>query len=398
MRILVVAPTYPHPEANAGDRQCFEIVRLLAQEHYVTFMPLRDSAESAADRLRGAGADVITAGQHTLDSLLGRRPFDVIIFEFWHSAYWSIPIVRAVQPWARIIVDTVDVHFARMEAAVEAGIETPPQAAEQKQKELQTYSWADCLITVTEEDRNHITRGGIETPCVVVPLLYRARRRSVKKRGPNVLFVGGFVHQPNVDGLLWFTSQAWPTVRASVANAVLTVVGGDAPPAIAALDGSDGIQVVGRVPDTTPYLDAAAVSIAPLRYGAGMKGKVIEAMAAGVPVVTTAFGVQGTGCVHGEEALVGDTAGDLACHVISVLTKPDLYEPMALRAQQRIEQLCGEESVSKRLDKVLDTVGPPHGPRGYAFAARRAARAARSRLRGLLQASRSAVSRREGLP
>ena len=127
-------------------------------------------------------------------------------------------------------------------------------------------------------------RGGVSRRGVI-PVVVPCRERPGRDRRPELLFLGGFQHAPNLDGLSWFVREAWPAVRVAVPGARLTVVGSNPTPEVERLGGRDGIEVVGRVPETGPYLERAALMVAPLRYGAGMKTKVVEAMAAGLAVV-----------------------------------------------------------------------------------------------------------------
>ncbi len=372
-RILVVAPSYPVYTGNAGDRQLVETLRILSRRHDVALFAFRnDGREEAEGALRDSGIDLTGESDLSVGDLLWRRPFDVVMFEFWHSAWWNMAIVHERQPWASTVVHTRDVHFARSEAARQLGVMQPANREEQKARELETYAGVDGLVVHTCEDRDLLREESVVTPIMVVPLLYRTSVRADRLRDREVLFVGGFKHRPNVDGLLWFVSEAWPRVLATVPDAKLTVVGGDAPPEVVALADQPGIRLMGRVPDTAPFLDAAMVSIAPLRYGAGMKGKVVEAMAAGVPVVTTSFGIQGLGARHGSEVLIGSTAEELAAHTISTLSSPDGYRELGLMGQRLIEATCSESMVAARLDDVMRSLPGSAGPSAGALTLRRA--------------------------
>src|SRR5690606_4514163 len=121
-----------------------------------------------------------------------------------------------------------------------------------------------------------------------------------------------FRHDPNLDGVTWFVNEIWPGVRARHPAARLTVIGSYPTRAVHALGETAGVTVLGYVPDLEPHLDRAAVAIAPLRFGAGMKGKVTDAMAAGLPVVTTTIGAQGLDLVGGRHAWIADDADAFA--------------------------------------------------------------------------------------
>ncbi|MBL8055901.1 MAG: glycosyltransferase, partial [Anaerolineales bacterium] len=163
-----------------------------------------------------------------------------------------------------------------------------------------------------------------------------------------VVFVGGFQHQPNVDAVLFFARSVWPEVVRHLPEARFRIVGPDAPAAVQAL-ASRTIEVVGHVADLTPVLNAARLAVAPLRYGAGMKGKVVQALAAGLPVVTTPIGAEGLPVVPGRHALVAETPADLAQAVIRAYTDAALWQQLAQAGQALIAAHYSEVVVALRL-------------------------------------------------
>ncbi len=143
---------------------------------------------------------------------------------------------------------------------------------------------------------------------------------DARRQAHTAIFTGVLDYEPNVDGVLWFVREAWPRVRARFGDARLCVVGSRPAPAISALHGRDGIEVTGRVAEVPPWLDQAAVSIAPLRLARGVQNKVLEAMSAGVPVVASPEAVQGLGAASEREPgllLAGDPEA-MAARVSSV--------------------------------------------------------------------------------
>ena len=138
----------------------------------------------------------------------------------------------------------------------------------------------------------------------VVPSTYPVARDvpGFTQRVPrSLLFVGGFQHSPNPDAVLFFCRQVLPLVRRSLPGVTVTIVG-DAPPKEVIALSSAQITVTGWVPHVEPYLASHCISIAPLRFGAGLKGKIMEAMGTGLPVVTTSVGAEGMELVHGATA------------------------------------------------------------------------------------------------
>jgi glycosyltransferase involved in cell wall biosynthesis len=237
-------------------------------------------------------------------------------------------------------------------AGVEAG----------RPREIATYEAADAVIAITEDDRRTLeTLPGIK--CIyTIPNIVPLQSRSLRNRQKELLFVGIFNHAPNPDGLLWFVHCVWPKVRARVNDAILTVIGRFAPAEIQALDGKDGISILGYVPETASYLDRAAISIAPLRFGAGMKGKVTEALASGVPVVTTTIGAQGFGIVSGVHALVANDPENFAANIVQLLNDEVYATKIGCAGRELVAELCSPEKVASQLNSMVAELLPSRRP------------------------------------
>ncbi len=354
--ILSVSLNLPRPDRAAGDLRYFRLLALLARRHRVDLFAYHDRTADA-EYVRGleqVGVNVLPSdGYGGLRTVVRSRRYDIGWFEFWTSAASTGDIFRQHQPWAKFVVDSVDMHFAREAGALAVGDADAESVARNRGRELAVYNGSDAVVVITDHDRDTLRGAGYSGPTYTIPLIIPSRPRPDLSRRPEVLFVGGFNHRPNADGLLWFARNMWGGVRAAVPTAELTVAGSDPPPEVTELDGKDGIRVLGYVPETGPYLDRAAVAIAPLRYGAGMKGKVAEALLSGVPVVTTSIGAQGFGIVSGEHALVADTPADFAASVQRVLTDNAFAGRLGAAGRSLVAALCTPEAVGGALDGVI---------------------------------------------
>ena len=359
-KILIISTSLPKPDVAAGDVRFFAMLQVLAKTNAVDLLTFEDynSPESASykQKLQAIGVNVLRNGKLGLEQAVLQRVYDIVIFEFWRCAAQCMDMIRRQQPQAKVVIDSVDIHFVREEAGLAFGISEPALVSANKQKEIETYQRADLIVVVTPEDREALISVNIRVPQMLVPMIVPIRVREKKQRALELLFVGGFRHPPNVDGLLWFLHECWPAVRAQIPDVKLTVVGSHAPQGIQDLNGKDNIEVAGFVPDTAPYLDKAFLSIAPLRFGAGMKGKVTEAMAAGIPVVTTTYGVQGLNAASGQNIMVGDDPEVFAKHVITLLSDAKLAEEIGLAGQEHIKQLCSVEVVEKQLVEMVSAL------------------------------------------
>lgn len=357
MRILFVNNIIPRHGETGGEGRMLEILRALSRHHHVTvYSPTPPAAAKQGpgdrDRVLALGVREVVEGFWNLGRLLAQKRFDLLFCEFWEMAEEMIPPFRAANPHSSVVVDSVDLHYVREEAAVKIGQCTFERAQNTRRRELAVYNEADLVVTVTTDDDKILREVLPDTPTVIIPIIVPCAPRPRLQRAKKLFFVANFHHLPNADGITWFAKEIWPTVKSAVPDAALEVAGREPPPAVKSLAAIPGIAVIGWIPETAPYLDQAALSIAPLRYGGGMKVKVTEALARGVPVVTTSFGVQGFGGKSGEHYCVADDPQGFAAAVIHLLQDPVAAEAMAARGQNLVQNLCSPEAVGRIVETL----------------------------------------------
>ncbi|MCX6004551.1 MAG: glycosyltransferase, partial [Chloroflexi bacterium] len=234
---------------------------------------------------------------------MSRQKYDLAFFEFYWLAEKYLPYFWHYQPDAVAMVDSVDVHFARELSQASLGLITWKKAGRTKKREIRVYRNTDVVIAVSEEDVALIKKEFENGNILLIPNIVPSVKRTEIHRESIIIFIGSYAWPPNVDAIRWFTEKIWPTVYSRRNDARMQIIGSSAPPEIEALKGVPGVEVLGYVPDTTCYLEQAAISIAPLRFGGGMKGKVNEALAHGIPVITTSIGAQGFHSKNGVEMI-----------------------------------------------------------------------------------------------
>lgn len=361
MKILFSNYAVPRLAENGGESRMLAIIKALAETNDVTVyatdpeLPGARGAEVCA-HLIGLGVRNVVSGHWNLGRLLAGSRFDLLYCEFWHVAELLVPPFRAANPRSPVVVDSVDLHFVREEAGVKIGSCSPERAADTRHRELAIYREADLAVTVTREDDSilHELLPGIRT--VIVPIIVPLHGRRPAAREKILSFIGNFNHPPNADGIAWFGREIWPAVKQSIPDAKLEIVGRDPPPVVKSLGETAGIHLLGWVPETAPCLDRAAISIAPLRFGGGMKVKVTEALAHGLPVVSTSFGVQGFGGRSGEHYRVADDPADFAQAVVDLLQNPTEAQAMGLRGQFLVERLCSPQAVDRVVTDIPSQV------------------------------------------
>ena len=214
-----------------------------------------------------------------------------------------------------------------------------------------------ATVVVSEPDAETLRTLNPALPVLVIPNgvdTYTFRPRPVG-RIPALLFVGNYEYPPNVDAALRLATEIFPAVQAEVPEARLWLVGNAPPPALMAL-ASESVRVTGRVPDVRPYLARAGAFVSPLRLGAGIKNKVLEALAMGCPVAATPLSVDGIAVLDGESALIAPAEG-LAAACVRLLRDPDLRTRMGVAGRALIEQQYSWAGVAAQYAALYREVG-----------------------------------------
>ena len=363
MNWLIVNPELPQSDRTSGGLRLQTFIELLRAQgcvcHYLVTTPETErrrigDADWAryCSALKDVGVEVLTM---PLQEALEIHQPDVVMFEFFHVARPFLRTVRAMTPRARVVVDSVDLNFRRYHAKADlSGLpEDRAKARQVEEHELETYRRSELVLTLTDDEAGELNRRLPGVPTFNLPNIHPLPDVDRHEEAtPEVLFIGSFTHEPNVDAVRWFRDDVWPRVRAARPDARWTIIGANAPDDISAL-ASDGIVFEGRVPLTDPYLKRAWISIAPLRFGAGMKGKVGEALAWGVPVVTTSFGAQGYGIESGRSGVLADTAESFADAVVALMSNARQRVELGSSGRSLIAGRFTREAVAASLPEML---------------------------------------------
>lgn len=193
-------------------------------------------------------------------------------------------------------------------------------------------------------------------PIEVIPITVDTDEVSPIKRQPDadhLVYVGTMYWPPNVDGVLWFASEVWPLIRAKRPAAQFDVVGARPPQSVVALghEGS-GINVAGYVEDLDAYLTRTGVFIVPLRAGGGMRVKILNALAQGLPIVSTSLGCEGIQVTHGQDILIADTPAEFAQATLRVLNDPELAAQLGRNGRRLAETVYDYRVACRPLDEI----------------------------------------------
>jgi hypothetical protein len=355
--VLFFYPDMPEPSRSAGHTRAAEIAHALRRLGYRTTLMCETSAgyEAAAVRFAGDGIEVAAADRgDDLDALL-RRGFDAAIVSFHTLAGRAVPALRAVSPRTRIAVDSVDVHFLRMRRAAElAGDQVGIARAERERaQELAVYAAADVVLAVTEAERDLL--GGL-LPGMDVQVLGNVHRLAEAvpplAGRSGALFVGSYGHAPNADAVRWLCAEVMPLLRAAEYHGPIVVAGSGMPDDLARLIAAAGADPRGFVPSMQDELGARRISIAPLRFGAGLKGKVGESLAEGVPVVATTIAAEGFDRPE-RGMLIADDAAGFADAILQLDRDDALWARLSQGGRELVSATLGTAACEAALERIL---------------------------------------------
>ena len=371
--ILWMAPHLPRADREGGHARMLRMLTTLKEAGHAVALWAENGHD--ADRygrvLEAAGIPWFAHARRTrwerparsepallnLGDVLDAVRWAAVVLSFPEFAERMIPEVRAHAPWAAVLVDDVDLHHVRHEREGA----TAPNAME-KTRELAIYARADGLITASDAETAIVRE---EVPGLAVRTFAVAAEEPRPSTGTpraSVLFLGNFGHPPNVDAVAWWVGELADRVARDVGRRVpLRVIGsGTDAYADAWSAAGDRLDVVGWVPDLDDELARARVFVAPLRFGAGTKGKLATALAHGVPVVTTTVGAEGFSDEVLDALVVADDAHELAAAIARLVTDDPAWEGAVERTRRaasvavRRQQVAVEELVAwvaRRIDE-----------------------------------------------
>ena len=367
-RALVIAPRLPEFDRESGLLRVSDVIDMLLRRDWdVAFGCLwtPTDRERYVHQLEQRGVET-HAPLERLDSIRTPNGFDLAILVSFYVAERFLPELRQTSPATRVIVDSVDLHFLRkMRDKLRLGAGLAPGQLELRQargliREVNAYAAADAVLTVSEKEAALINdlcgRQDLALPLPDAEELPRSRVPLRKRRG--ILFLANFLHEPNCDAASYLCTEIVPRLDSSLlAEHEILIVGTGAEEHMQGLaDGLSHVKTVGWVPSVVPYLHAARLSVVPLRYGAGTKRKVIQALMAGTPTVTTRFGAEGLGVQDRRQILIADDPDAFAAAIERLLQSPLAWRTLARRGRKHVVRLHGRATIEERFERVLETV------------------------------------------
>ncbi|HRD67482.1 MAG TPA: glycosyltransferase [Candidatus Competibacter sp.] len=368
-RILILDQLTPTPDKDSGSVDAFFQMKILVGLGYrVSFLPVYDLAyvpRYTAD-LQRLGVECLyppyvpSVEQHLAER--GGR-YDYVILTRVATAQTFLDGVRRYCPRAKIVFNTVDLHFLREErqAQVEGDPELARKARLTRRIETSLMQKVDGTWVISEAEEALLKEAVPGVRIFHLPLVMdipdRAEMPFADRK--DLFFIGGFLHRPNVDAALYFVQEIWPQIRERLPGARFHIVGSHPPPEVLDLAESD-VVVTGFVPDAAPYFNGCRFSVAPLRFGAGLKGKVGRSLGYGCPVVASPIAVEGSGLIDGVNVLVAEGAEAFADAVVALYRDEERWQTLSANGIAFYESHYSFAVGQKRIAEIFDTLENRH--------------------------------------
>ncbi|HST56311.1 MAG TPA: glycosyltransferase [Solirubrobacteraceae bacterium] len=368
--VLIVDHRVPMWDRDAGSLRMLEIMRsLTALGARVTFMSDNFAAPQPYTRaLQRLGVEVLY-GQLDVNAELATigPKLSMVILSRPHTASRWLDALREFAPAATVVYDTVDLHWLREARrgalGAAAGSFEPsngslasmaPKAKALRELELAMIRATDATLVVSDSERVQVEQDVPGARVVIVPTVHDVEAHvPAPADRSGILFVGGFEHTPNVDAAVRLVQHVMPAVWRELGDVRVTIVGPSPPPEVQAL-AAPLVDVTGWVEDLRPLLDSSRLMLAPLRYGAGLKGKITQCLAVGLPVVTTPIGAEGLEGDGEQFVLVAEDARELAAHAVRAYRDDELWQELSRAGQALIERQCSTAVLTERLSGLLE--------------------------------------------
>jgi len=386
MNVLMLTPYVPYPPSFGGAVRIYNLIRQISRKHTLHLLSMRAPDGGDPNGLRSYAASVTTvlqldakkrwkqlrslfsmrsfqwrqhenaAMQATIHRLVKEKQIDLIVVEFSQMAGFTFP------PGVPVVLDEHNVEFdllnriAAREVSLARRSYNRFEAAKFRREEIAACRSASMTWVTSTRDGDLLKKYAPELRTALitngVDCGYFARP-DVPRQPDMGVFVGATNYFPNKDGVLFFLREIDGLIRRVRPQFHLKVIGGKPPPAVLA-EQSATVDILGSVEDVRPHMWGASVFVVPLRMGGGTRFKIVEAMAAGVPVVTTSLGMEGIPAVHEQDLLVADTPQDFADAVIRVLTDSALSEKLIRNGLDFVRNHFDWSLIGDRVNDALE--------------------------------------------
>ncbi len=368
--LLVIGYTWPEPNATAAGQRIMWLLQGFLQKGYqITFASTAGPGAYEADLVSlGIEKVRIRLNDTSFDRFLSARSFSLILFDRFLTEEQFIWRIRDCLPNARLLMDTEDLHslrYSREEAVRKGRVWRPSDWVRDPRfyREIASLFRADLNLIISKPEMELLTG---QVPLLRSKLVYVPFGSHIEEQGKvqsfdgrsDFVFIGNGKHRPNLDAILQLKGEIWPRIRSLLPKGKLQIYGAYLPEHILQLHTpEEGFEVKGWAPDLKTVFGKARVQIAPLRFGAGVKGKVLEAARHGLPTMGTSMAFEGILNTSGKVAFSADTADDFARKAVHLYNHVTVWE-RALSIQ-KTEAAKHHMTTFSPLTKALEMLEKP---------------------------------------
>lgn len=363
--ILVIDATLPFYNKDSGSLRIYRIIKIFIDMGMrVIYAPYNTNKEQPYyTHLISMGVEVRTGLLHKIREDMGSVATQLLpaIKYIWVArpeiAYEFLPWLLTLKntPW---IYDTVDLHHLRLKRQAELNNDNSllKESLRIKEIELQCSRLASATVAITEKEKEVLKSYHIKNVHVIsnVHTLDSLKNAKPFHDRHGLLFIGGYDHKPNVDAALWLVKKIMPIVWQQKPFVRLFLLGSKPPKSILQL-ADERVIVPGFIPEVQEYFYSCRMSVSPLRYGAGMKGKIGQSMEYGLPVISTSIGAEGMHLVHGVNALIADDHKSFAAEIIALYDDAALWERLQQNAADTLKHF-DEAAATHRLSELFSSL------------------------------------------
>ena len=360
-RAFVVDNYMLTPDRESGSLRMVNLFSVLQELGYkVTFAAANlEAPEPYVSQLQTLGVECLyrpytrSIARHLAEH---GRDYDLAILSRADAAARTMLHVKRHCPHARIVFDTVDLHFLREARLAEltGDRRTRSLAQRRKAQELALIDAADATLVVSATELELLRAERPHARLHLVSNIHRifgSARPFAERR--DILFIGAFAHPPNTDAVQWLAREILPRVWAELPELHCHVIGADPPAQIRALGGPN-LTVHGYVPDVAPFFASCRLSVAPLRYGAGVKGKINQSLSHGVPVVATPQAAEGMHLTNERSALIAEDPLAFAAAIVRLYTDASLWGCISAAGLEIMDRHFGFAAARRAMREVVD--------------------------------------------
>lgn len=362
--MLVIYSYILSPDRDAGSLRMYNLLQIfIALSWRVTFA-VSDLLSSTAQLnfLQAIGVNILE--KESVDSIEAHlqqygQKYDLVIMSALSVALKYLSPIRKHAPDARLVFDTTDLQHVReyRRARVTGEGGWLQIAMRSKKWELAAVNAADCTWVVSPSEKAVLDKtcpGAKVHILSMIQDVYGSAQPFSERKG--VVFIGSFPHHPNADALQYFIEKIHPLLEEQISDEIIHIIGPEPPDWLQKL-ATDKLHITGYVPDVKPYFDHCKLSIAPLRYGAGVNGKVILSMSHGVPVVASSLAAEGIPLTEGEDILVADDPVAFSRAVADLYHNERLWNQLSKNGLKVINKYYSIEASRICLAEILQDLG-----------------------------------------